>query len=394
VAAAAAAGAVIGLTAYAQDADAGDTVTYAIDDDRFAIDADTGVVTVADGAALIAGQTIDLTVTATSSDGTQSSAVFPVEVVSGGPDNSAPDLIVGDAIYRSENGNKHWDDHHDGHRGHIKDGETGHYHEDDGVHGQTYHGHDDDCAASEYHVPENEAGVELVQLSVVDPDAGDSHTFSVTDDRFEVVTDGSSYLLKLKDDAAVDYETEQSITLDVTATDSGGLSDTETITLDVVDMDESAICETGSGGADTLVGGDFGDALYGFGGNDILIGQGGGDRLYGGAGDDVIRGGAGDDMMYGGDGSDLFSYMLGDGNDTISGGTGLNWIDMVDLSGAPGGAGLGAYGADWSITMTEGTIEAINAPAGEITLSQDAGGYIELADGARVEFSDLESIQY
>jgi protein involved in temperature-dependent protein secretion len=394
VAATAAAGAVVGLTAFALDADAGDTVTYSIDDDRFDIDADTGVVTVADGAALIAGETIDVTITATSSDGSLSSATFPVEVMSGGSGNSPPDLIVGEALYRPDNGNKHWDDHHDGHWGHIKDGDKGHYHEDDGVHGQTYHGHDDDCGANEYHVPENEAGVELIQLSVVDPDVGDTHTFTVSDDRFEVISDGENYLLKLKDDVAVDYETEQTITIDVTATDSGGLSDTETITLDVVDVDESAICETGTSGADMIVGGDFGDAIYGLGGNDILIGQGGGDHLYGGSGDDVIRGGAGDDVMAGGDGSDLFAYMLGDGNDTISGGAGGNWIDIVDLANAADGTALGEYGTDWSITMTEGAIEDINALGGEITLSQDSGGYIELADGGRVDFSDLEGIQY
>ena len=44
--------------------------------------------------------------------------------------------------------------------------------------------------------------------------------------------------------------------------------------------------------------------------------------------------------------------------------------------------------------MTEGSIEQVDALGGEITLSQDAGGYIELADGGRVDFSDLEGIQY
>ncbi|GAB2203453.1 hypothetical protein ROS1_02680 [Roseibium sp. ROS1] len=394
VAATAAAGMVIGLTAFAEDADAGDTVTYSIDDSRFDIDADTGVVTLASGAALVAGETIDVTITATSSDGSQSSAVFPVTVTSGVTENAPPDLIVGNAIYRPDQGNKHWDDHHDGHWGHIQDGETGHYHEDDGVHGQTYHGHDDDCTGNEYHVPENQTGVELIELSVVDPDIGDTHTFTVSDDRFEVVSNGDSYLLKLKDDAAVDYETEQSITIDVTATDSGGLSDTETITLDVVDFDDVPLCEVGTSNADTIVGGDFVDSISGLGGNDILLGQGGNDLIYGGAGDDVIRGGAGDDVLSGGDGSDLFAYMLGDGHDSIYGGAGGSWIDIVDLSKAADGTDIGTYGVDWSITMTEGSIESIDAAAGEITLSQDSGGYIEFADGGRIDFTDLEGVQY
>nr|WP_282449339.1 cadherin domain-containing protein [Roseibium sp. CAU 1639] len=390
VAATAAAGMVVGLTAFAQDADAGDTVTYAIDDDRFDIDEDTGVVTVADGAALIQGETINVTITATSSDGSESSAVFPIEVESCGTDNSPPDLIVGAAIYEPPKSGGHYDDHHDDHHGHHHDGKKGrHDHDDDDV---KPHGHTDDEGG--YFVPENEAGVELVQLSVVDPDVGDTHTFTVSDERFEVVSDGDNYLLKLKDDAAVDYETEQSITLDVTATDSGGLSDTETITLDVLDADENAICETGTRGGDTIVGGDFGDAIYGLGGNDILLGQGGNDSLHGGSGDDIIRGGTGDDLMVGGDGSDLFTYMLGDGHDSVYGGAGGNWIDIVDLANAPDGTALGDYGTDWSITMTEGSIEEVNALGGEITLSQDAGGYIELADGGRIDFSDLEGIQY
>jgi len=393
VAATAAAGMVVGLTAFAQDADADDTVTYDIDDDRFDIDADTGVVTVASGSTLTAGETINVTVTATSSDGSQSSAVFPVEVTSGGSDNAPPDLIVGAAIYQPETrGGRHEDD---------DDGKDGSHHhgrhrEDDDDEGRD----DDDCPPKHgdddtgFMVPENEAGVELVELSVVDPDTDDSHTFTVSDERFEVVSDGESYLLKLKDDVAVDFETEQSITLDVTATDSGGLSDTETITLDVVDQDDGRVMEYGSRDDDILVGGDANDRLKGRDGDDTLIGQGGNDRLFGNDGDDILRGGTGDDVMKGGDGSDLFAYMLGDGSDEVYGGAGGNWIDIVDLSSNPNGGDLGDYGSDWSITMTEGSIEQVDPLSGEISLSPDAGGYIELADGGRVDFSDLEAIQY
>ncbi|MHA7776543.1 cadherin domain-containing protein [Roseibium sp. M-1] len=389
VAATAAAGMVVGLTAFAQDADAGDTVTYAIDDSRFDIDADTGVVTVADGAVLVAGQNLNVKVTATSSDGTQSSAVFPIEVTSGGSDNSPPDLIVGSAIYLPGGAGGHYDDHHDDHHGHHHDGRKGrHDHDDDS---DKPHGHTDPAG---FFVPENEAGVELVQLSVVDPDVGDTHTFTVSDERFEVVSDGDNYLLKLKDDAAVDYESERSITIDVTATDSGGLSDTESITLDVVDGSDKAVCETGTRYSDTMVGGGMNDTLYGRGGDDILLGQGGNDRIYGGSGDDLIRGGTGNDYLAGGDGSDLFAYMLGDGHDTVHGGAGGSWIDVVDLSGAADGTPLGAYGADWSVTMTSGTIDNVDAISGEITLSQDSAGYIELADGGRIDFADLEGIQY
>ncbi|MTI42008.1 cadherin repeat domain-containing protein, partial [Roseibium hamelinense] len=83
----AAAATVVGITAFATDADAGDTVTYSVTDDRFEIDPDTGVITVADGADLDreTTPTIDVEVTATSTDGSTSSKTFTIEV---GDDNT------------------------------------------------------------------------------------------------------------------------------------------------------------------------------------------------------------------------------------------------------------------------------------------------------------------
>ncbi|WP_283404417.1 cadherin domain-containing protein [Roseibium denhamense] len=508
VAASAAAGTLIGLTAFADDADAGDVVTYSIDDDRFDIDADTGVVTVASGATLNVGETINVTITAASSDGTESSGVFPVEVTAGGPGNQAPDLIVGDAISQKnfiKNGSfeeftssgkesgsgdaiwygdakvDHWktsntDIHKTGwedlgttdgdHRldlANEKQNGSAYQKVYDLEDGETYklsldirhRGKDGDAAVEIYWdgdlidtvvpldrgngwntytynvvagdgdytklkfvevgkdnykgtqidnvrltdsnsiaVEENQAGAEVVALSVVDPDAGDVHTFTVSDERFEVVSDGANYLLKLKDDQAVDFETEESITLDVTATDSGGLSDTETITIDVINTKDMPTHQIGTGLDDVLVGQGVNDSLHGEGGNDILIGQSGTDSLFGGAGNDVLRGGTDNDTMEGGDGSDIFAYMLGDGNDAVFGGAGANWIDIIDLQSAADGTPIGEYGSDWSITMTEGSIENVDALNGEITLSQDSGGYIDLADGGRVDFTDIEGIQY
>ncbi|MGS4886538.1 cadherin domain-containing protein [Roseibium sp. MB-4] len=426
VAASVAAGALVGLTAFAEDADAADTVTYTIDDSRFDIDEDTGVVTVADGATLTPGETINVVITATSSDGSQSSETFPIEVTDGdGGGNTAPDLIVGDAVYRGKGG--HTDDHHDDHHGHIKDGPKGsHDHDDDDDDDGKPHGHTDDDGI---YVTENSAGAGVVALSVVDPDADDTHTFTVSDDRFEVVSDGSGYILKLKDGVSLDFEEEQSITLDVTATDSGGLSDTETITLDIIDVDderdddnelaassasrfsndgddddesededsnviELPTFQVGTEDDDELVGEDANDALFGKGGDDILSGEGGSDALFGGPGDDTLDGGPGDDSMNGGDGSDVFAYMLGDGNDSIYGGAGENWIDIIDLGDGTNGTQIGEYGTDWSVTVTDGSIENVDPLNGEVSLSQDSGGHIDLADGGRVDFAEIEGIQY
>ena len=75
-------GTAVGVTALATDADGTDTVTYSLTDDaggRFAIDANTGVVTVADGSLLDYETATSHTVTvqATSSDGSTSTETSP-----------------------------------------------------------------------------------------------------------------------------------------------------------------------------------------------------------------------------------------------------------------------------------------------------------------------------
>jgi Ca2+-binding RTX toxin-like protein len=81
---------------------------------------------------------------------------------------------------------------------------------------------------------ENVAGAVAGKLNVADPDAGDTHTFAVSDPRFEVV-DGE---LKLKDGIRLDYEKQSQITLDVTATDLAGLSVTQQLAVSVADVEE------------------------------------------------------------------------------------------------------------------------------------------------------------
>ncbi|ETX29840.1 carbohydrate-binding protein [Roseivivax isoporae] len=78
-------------------------------------------------------------------------------------------------------------------------------------------------------VDENAAGAVIGTLNVSDDDA--THSFTVSDERFEVA-DGT---LKLVDGVALDFETEPSVTLTVTATDAGGLSVTQDVTVTVSD---------------------------------------------------------------------------------------------------------------------------------------------------------------
>ncbi len=92
-------------------------------------------------------------------------------------------------------------------------------------------------------VPENFGGVVIGPLTVTDPDAGDSHTFQVSDSRFEVV-DGQ---LKLKSDASFNYEAEKSVDVTVTATDTGGHQIQQTFTIAVGDVNEAQTALTWTG---------------------------------------------------------------------------------------------------------------------------------------------------
>ena len=64
-------------------------------------------------------------------------------------------------------------------------------------------------------------------LTVTDLDAGDSHGFTVSDARFEVVSGD----LKLKAGLSLNFEAEPTVAVTVTATDAGGLSYVQAFTM-------------------------------------------------------------------------------------------------------------------------------------------------------------------
>ncbi|MGO4388427.1 cadherin domain-containing protein [Microvirga sp. 2YAF29] len=85
-------------------------------------------------------------------------------------------------------------------------------------------------------VVENEDGAIIGNLSTTDQDAGDTFTYTVNDQRFEVVNGQ----LKLKAGQWINYETESKVTVQVTSTDKGGAHTTETFTIDVTDVNDVA----------------------------------------------------------------------------------------------------------------------------------------------------------
>ncbi len=84
-------------------------------------------------------------------------------------------------------------------------------------------------------VAENSDGGVVGTIATFDPDAGDTISYAVSDDRFEVVGDQ----LKLKSGVSLDYETAEPIDVTITATDSGGLTSVQDFTLTVADANDA-----------------------------------------------------------------------------------------------------------------------------------------------------------
>ncbi|MBL9035860.1 MAG: cadherin domain-containing protein, partial [Rhodospirillaceae bacterium] len=194
VAEGAANGTPVGITVSATDPDAGDTVTYSLLDDaggRFAIDANTGIVTVADGSLLNAADAAshEITVLASSSDGLSSSQSFTIAVTNV---NEPPSIPV----------------------------------DNDGTVNQ---------------VAENAAPGALVGLTAlsIDPDPSDPVVYSLTDDaggRFAI--DANTGVVTVANGASLDFEAATSHQITVQASSSGGLSASQTFTIDVTNVNE------------------------------------------------------------------------------------------------------------------------------------------------------------
>ena len=178
------AGTKVGITASASDPDAGSTVTYSINDSRFAIDANTGVIT-RSGTGTIDFETsssITLTVTATSSDRSTATKTFTLGIL----DSPEPVAFNTPA----------------------------------------------DADASTNRIVENAAaGTRIgITASAKDPDAGSTVTYSINDPRF--VIDGAGVITR-SGTGTLNAQSEPTITLTVTATSSDTTSATQNFTVNV-----------------------------------------------------------------------------------------------------------------------------------------------------------------
>ena len=89
-------------------------------------------------------------------------------------------------------------------------------------------------------------------------------------------------------------------------------------TLDLSAKTVKTINGEGSKNAMNIVGNAERNTISGGAKADTLSGGAGNDSLNGGAGNDSLNGGAGNDTLTGGKGNDIFTYVSGEGNDTIT----------------------------------------------------------------------------
>lgn len=92
-----------------------------------------------------------------------------------------------------------------------------------------------DIRLSASKVAENAKGAVIGSLGWSDPDRGDKPSYSVSDDRFEVVNGK----LKLKAGLSLDHEAADKIALEITATDKTGLSFRKSFSITVRDVNEA-----------------------------------------------------------------------------------------------------------------------------------------------------------
>lgn len=203
-------------------------------------------------------------------------------------------------------------------------------------------------------ITENADGAIIGDLTVADVDVGDSHTFTVDDTRFEVVNGQ----LKLVDGQSLDYETEQTININIIATDGSGASTSQIpFTLNVTDVAEIVV-GTAAGETITGYGGGMGkDIIYGLGGNDLIAtyeeddyieAGAGNDTVFGGEGDDIIEGQVGNDILYGGEGNDFIRG--GYGVDHMQGDAGIDTFVFTAVSDSNA-----TYGVDTIHNFEDGT---------------------------------------
>ena len=340
----ASAGTVVG-TARGSDPD-GDALTYSLADDaggRFAIDAATGVLSVAAGADLDYAQAPAhaVTVRATDAGGLATDRVFHIGVTATRNDGAADIDGLSPAEERALEAAEAQDGGNDAVTGDWQaetlDGGAGNDTLGSGGGGGTLlGGAGDDVLAGDWGEDSLRGG------SGADTLRGGSQSDRLFGGSGNDALDGGS------EDDTLDGGTGNDTLLGGSGADllHGGMGD------DLLDGGTDANRLYGGSGNDTLLGGDVGDTLDGGSGNDLIAGGIGADSIRGGAGDDRIDGGENDDSIEGGSGYDTIVggggrdvVAAGDGDDLVTDGDGV-WSDDRFDGGAGNDTLDGGLGSD------------------------------------------------
>lgn len=129
----------------------------------------------------------------------------------------------------------------------------------------------------------SDVGTVIGTLSGTDPN-GDALTYTLLDNAGGLV-ELVGKEIRVKNNAAIDYEQMTSFNITVRASD-GGETFTKTLTIGVSDVKKENV--VGTVGNDVIKGGSGADILNGAAGNDTLSGGGGQDDLIGGSGSDAF----------------------------------------------------------------------------------------------------------
>jgi Ca2+-binding RTX toxin-like protein len=353
-------GALLGITSFASDGDgSNNTITYSLDNNaggRFAINASTGVVSVADGSLLNfeTATSHAITIRASSLDGSSSTQNYTIGVSD----------VNEFAITAINDGN-----------------------------------------AAANTLAENAANGALVGITASASDAdGSNSTISYSLDnnaggRFAI--HAGTGVVSVADGSLLNFEDAASHSITIRASSLDGSSSTQNYTIGVNDTAENLVLTAGNDTfTDTGVtelsidGGAGDDTISGTSGNDTLIGGQGNDTLHAGIGNDTLTGGEGNDSLFGGQGGflsggagDDMIFTVGDGRDTISGGSG---VDVVEFTGAGSVVLTGLTGIETldfsngfanTATITSQTLTSLAPEFGVLTINGDANDTITL-DGA------------
>ncbi|WP_449394898.1 cadherin domain-containing protein [Devosia riboflavina] len=271
----AAVGTAVGITALASDLD--DIITYRLTNDangRFAINATTGIVTVASALDFETASSHSITIEATNNNGTVRTLTTTINVSNVNSD--ANDTYTRTLASTTD----------------ISD---------------TNGGNDRIIIAS--------GGSELNALNFVD----------IGGNELDITTNGGTFTVNNH----FSSQTIEYLQFQGGGTYAGYQLGTGTYVLST-DSDSN---RQAAAGQDTILAGDNNnETLTGSTGNDLLFGNGGNDTLNGGSGNDLLVGGSGNDILTGGDGDDIL--LGGVGNDTLTGGAGADIFVFSETGGA------------------------------------------------------------